>query len=73
MAMLERLGGDAYVQRIAEEQARQAIAAVDTLDIPEESKQLLRAVAGALRHAGQVRHSLDDRALLLHLRFGLNM
>ena len=45
MAMLERLGGDAYVQRIAEEQARQAIAAVDTLDIPEESKQLLRAVA----------------------------
>jgi len=45
MAMLERLGGNAYVQRIAEEQARQAIAAVDTLAIPEESKQLLRAVA----------------------------
>ena len=45
MAMLERLGGDAYVQRIAEEQARQAIAAVDALAIAEESKQLLRAVA----------------------------
>lgn len=45
LAMLERLGGDAYVQRIAEEQARQAVAAVDALAIPEESKQLLRAVA----------------------------
>ena len=45
MAMLERLGGDAYVQRIAEEQARQAIAAVDALAIAEESKQLLRAVS----------------------------
>ena len=45
MAMLDRLGGDTYVQRIAEEQARQAVTAVDTLNIPEESKQLLRAVA----------------------------
>ncbi len=45
MAMLDRLGGDSYVQRIAEEQARQAVAAVDALAIPEESKQLLGAVA----------------------------
>ena len=45
MAMLKRLGGDAYVQRIAEEQAQQAVAAVDALDIPEESKVLLGAVA----------------------------
>ena len=45
MAMLERLGGDSYVQRIAEEQAQQAVAAADALAIPEESKQLLGAVA----------------------------
>lgn len=45
MAMLERHGGDSYVQRIAEEQARQAVAAVQALDIPEESKRLLGAVA----------------------------
>ncbi len=45
MAMLDRLGGDSYVQRIAEEQARQAVAAVETLAIPDESKQLLSAVA----------------------------
>ncbi len=45
MAMLERLGGDPYVQRIAEEQARLAAAAVETLAIPEESKLLLGAVA----------------------------
>ena len=45
MAMLGRLEGGAYVQRIAEEQAQQAIAAVGSLAIPEESKQLLGAVA----------------------------
>ena len=45
MAMLHRLGGEPYVQRIAEEQARLAVAAVDALAIPEESKQLLAAVA----------------------------
>lgn len=45
MAMLERLDGGPYVQRIAEEQARLAAAAVETLAIPEESKRLLGAVA----------------------------
>ena len=45
MAMLGRLGGDSYVQRIAEEQARQAAAAADGLDIPGESKRLLGAMA----------------------------
>ena len=45
MAMLERLGGDAYVQRVAEEQAEQAAAAADALAIPEQSKRLLGAVA----------------------------
>ncbi|MDE2836866.1 MAG: polyprenyl synthetase family protein [Chloroflexota bacterium] len=45
MAMLERLGGDTYVQRIAEEQARLAVAAVEALAIPEESKRLLGSMA----------------------------
>ena len=45
MAMLDRLGGDSYVQRIAEEQARLAVAAVQELPIPDEAKQLLSAVA----------------------------
>ena len=45
MAMLDRLGGDSYVQRIAEEQAWLAIAAVQELPIPDEAKQLLSAVA----------------------------
>ena len=45
MAMLERLGGGPYVQRIAEEQAQLAVVAVDALDIPDDAKQLLGAVA----------------------------
>ena len=45
MALLERLGGDAHVQRIAEEQAQRAVAAADRLSIASESKRLLSAVA----------------------------
>ena len=45
MAMLDRLGARAYVQRVAEEQAEEAVAVVAALAVPDDSKRLLRAVA----------------------------
>ena len=45
MALLDRLGASAYVRRVAEEQAEEAVAAVGALAIPDDAKRLLRAVA----------------------------
>lgn len=45
MAMLDRLGARDYVQRVAEEQAKEAVAVVAALAVPDDAKRLLRAVA----------------------------
>lgn len=45
MALLAKLDGSSYVQRVAEEQAQRAAAAVAGLAIAEESKRQLEAVA----------------------------
>lgn len=45
MALLDRIGAAAYVRRVTEEQAEEAVAAVGALAVPADAKRLLRAVA----------------------------